>query len=171
MRAVARSGNGIMTRQVHPPLDKWATHRVVVACEKFADAHDDDCSGFVKAVMTELKLDSVVGSLPHSGLANDIVDAFSRSPWHAIESAAIAERLAEDESKLVLGGRKEAGHGHVVIVVPGPLNRGKYPTAYWGSLDHPERSGKYATINWAWAADDRDSVSYAYVSLPGARRP
>lgn len=45
------------------------------------------------------------------------------------------------------------------MVVPGPLNRGKYPTAWWGSLaGKPDRD---KTINWAWAETDRDKVVYA----------
>ena len=50
-------------------------------------------------------------------------------------------------------------HGHVVVVTPGSLNRGKYPTAWWGSLGG--NPGKNQTINWAWNEADRDRVSYA----------
>ena len=52
-----------------------------------------------------------------------------------------------------------SAHGHVVVVVPGPLNRGRYPTAWWGSL--AGRPDKDKTINWAWSEADRDKVVYA----------
>jgi len=43
--------------------------------------------------------------------------------------------------------------------VDGPLNRGKYPSAYWGRLGGV--GAKDQTINWAWSAADRDKVIYA----------
>jgi len=50
-------------------------------------------------------------------------------------------------------------HGHVVVVVAGPLAHDAYPSAYWGRLG--SRGEKNKTINWAWRAEDRDRVSYA----------
>ena len=56
-------------------------------------------------------------------------------------------------------------HGHVVVVVTGPLDstHGKYPTAYWGKLG--DVGGRAQTINWAWSAGDRDRVGYFAKSL------
>ncbi|MET1257375.1 hypothetical protein [Aliikangiella maris] len=60
---------------------------------------------------------------------------------------------------LVIVGLKAQPHGHVAIVVPGPLAHGKYPTAYWGSLGGVPK--KNTTINWSWNKKDRDNVIYA----------
>jgi hypothetical protein len=64
-------------------------------------------------------------------------------------------------------------HGHVVVVVSGPLDpsHGKYPTAYWGRLGSV--GAKAQTINWAWRAGDRDRVGYFANSLdlPNATQP
>ena len=56
--------------------------------------------------------------------------------------------------KLVIGGLKGSEqtnpdpHGHVVIVVAGPLAHDAYPSAYWGRLGGGGAKDK--TINWAW---------------------
>jgi hypothetical protein len=55
-------------------------------------------------------------------------------------------------------------HGHVVVVVAGELNRGRYPTAFWGSLGGP--TGENKTINNAWTPQDRDNVTYAAHTIP-----
>jgi hypothetical protein len=57
-------------------------------------------------------------------------------------------------------------HGHVVVIVAGPLAHGLYPSAYWGSLGGTP--GRDQTINWAWTANDRDRVTYAAQDLPPA---
>ena len=61
----------------------------------------------------------------------------------------------------ISGARERAGH--VVIVVKGPLARGKYPTAYWGSLNPAIRAdgGVGTTINFAFNTKARDRVTYA----------
>jgi hypothetical protein len=50
-------------------------------------------------------------------------------------------------------------HGHVVVIVDGPLAHDAYPSAYWGKLGGTGAKDK--TINWAWTAEDRDRVFYA----------
>jgi len=52
-------------------------------------------------------------------------------------------------------------HGHVVVVVAGPLDptHHAYPKAYWGKLGG--RGAKNQWTNWAWNEGDRDRVSYA----------
>ncbi len=57
-------------------------------------------------------------------------------------------------------------HGHVVIVVGGPLDptHGKYPHAYWGSLGGTP--GQDETLNYAWVAADRDRITYAATDIP-----
>ena len=132
--------------------------RVKEACEECFDAHADDCSGFVKAVAGQL------GVQMH-GLANEIVDAIrSGNGWTPLRNGVAAADSAA-AGKLVVGGLKGSEqdhpdpHGHVVVVVAGPLAHDAYPSAYWGRLGG--RGEKDKTINWAWRAEDRDRVSYA----------
>ena len=127
------------------------TNKVRAACEKHWNAFKGDCSGFVKAVAGEL-------GMTVTGQANEIVETMKALPWKPLRSGAEAKTHAE-LGYLVLGGLKASPNGHVVVVVKGPLNRGKYPTAYWGRLNGEGR--KDATINWSWNETDREKVSYS----------
>lgn len=132
------------------PAQESISARVVAACEADWEAHKSDCSGFVRAVAADL------GVTLH-GLANTITDRIQKAPWTVLKSG---KEAAQQASKgLVIGGLKASRHGHVVVVVPGPLAHGKYPTAYWGHLGGVGR--KNTTINWAWNHKDRDRVIYA----------
>jgi len=133
-----------------------ATKTVPQICEEEWQAHKADCSGFLKAVAARF------GLVLH-GLANDIIDYVAANWSRAPDGATAAQKAAA--GKFVVAGLKAQPHGHVVIVVPGPLNRGKYPTAYWGTLGGVGR--KNDTINWAWDQTDRDKVGYFYTTLGG----
>jgi hypothetical protein len=132
--------------------------QVTEACEACFDAHSGDCSGFVRAVASELGVEL-------HGLANEIVDTIrGGDDWMPLpDGVAAAESAAA--GKFVIGGLKGSEqarpgpHGHVVVVVAGPLAHGAYPSAYWGRLGGTGDKDK--TINWAWNAQDRDKVSYA----------
>lgn len=126
--------------------------QVVTACEKHWEAFKADCSGFLKAVCSDL-------GVILTGQANDIADQIQRSPWLKLKDGVEANQRAT-QGFLVLGGMRANPNGHVVIVVPGTLAHGKYPTAYWGSLGGVGK--KNTTINWSWNATDRDKVIYAY---------
>ncbi len=128
------------------------------ACELCFPAHVGDCSGFARAVANEL-------GVPLQGLANDIVDTLrAGGNWTPLTDGVAAQKAAS-AGKLVIGGLKGSEqakpdvHGHIVVVVDGPLAHGAYPSAYWGSLGGAP--GRDKTINWAWTATDRDKVSYA----------
>jgi hypothetical protein len=132
--------------------------RVSEACEACFDAHAGDCSGFVRAVASQL------GVQLH-GLANEIVDTIrDGDDWTPLPDG-IAAAQAAAAGKLVIGGLKGSEqarpdpHGHVVVVVTGPRAHDAYPSAYWGRLGGTGDKDK--TINWAWNAEDRDKVSYA----------
>jgi cell wall-associated NlpC family hydrolase len=125
---------------------------VVEACEEHWGAYKSDCSGFVRAVAREL-------GVTLSGQANDIVDQMETGPWSELANGLEARDKATT-GYFVLAALEDDPHGHVAVVVPGELNRGKYPTAYWGSLGSTGR--KAATINWCWDRTDRDKVTYAY---------
>ena len=128
------------------------------ACEACFAAHANDCSGFARAVANQL-------GMTLNGLANAIVDTLRNDPnWTSLPDGVTASQSAA-AGKLVIGGLKGSEqanpdeHGHVVIVVSGPLAHGKYPSAYWGRLGGGGAKDK--TINWAWRAEDRDRVTYA----------
>lgn len=134
--------------------------RVKEACEACFNAHANDCSGFARAVASEL------GAQLH-GLANEIVDTIrGGNGWAPLQDGAAAAKSAA-AGKLVIGGLKGSEqthadpHGHVVVVVAGPLDptHHAYPKAYWGKLGG--RGAKDQWTNYAWNDGDRDRVSYA----------
>ena len=132
--------------------------QIINACIAQYEQHIGDCSGFAKAVATAL-------GVPLEGMANDIVDHIQAAPWTILTDGVAAKNQA-DAGLFVIGGLKDNPHGHVVVVVQGPIDAGnkKYPTAYWGSL--AGKPGKNQTVNWAWNKSDRDHVVYAFVPLP-----
>ncbi|PIK73843.1 hypothetical protein CS379_06055 [Methylobacterium frigidaeris] len=103
------------------------------------------------------------------GNADAIVDRIAGAGWQALADGRAA-KVAADQGLFVVGGLKgsdqqePSAHGHVVVVVAGPLARGLYPTAYWGRLGGVGERAK--TVNWAWRAADRDRVVYAARPVP-----
>ena len=134
------------------------TDRVREVCEACFDTHANDCSGFARAVASQL-------GVQLRGLANEIVDAIrGENGWTALRNGVVAAEAAA-AGKLVIGGLKGSEqtepdpHGHVAVIVAGPLAHGAYPSAYWGRLGGGGAKDK--TINWAWRGGDRDRLSYA----------
>lgn len=134
--------------------------QVTEACEACFDAHAGDCSGFVRAVSSQL------GVQLH-GLADEIVDTIrGGNGWRPLRDGIAAAQSAT-AGKLVIGGLKGSEqanpdpHGHVVVVVAGPLDptHKAYPKAYWGRLGGGGAENQWT--NYAWRAEDRDRVSYA----------
>jgi hypothetical protein len=136
---------------------KTSNGSVEQACVKCWPTNKSDCNAFVKAVASLFGVELV-------GQANDIVSQIRRSPWTALQpGAGVQAKLKAEAGYLVVGGLQDKPNGHVVVVVPGPLDRGKYPTAYWGKLHHVGNQKK--TLNYAWVEGDRDKVIYGYVSV------
>jgi hypothetical protein len=134
--------------------------QIIDACEAHFQANIHDCSGFAKAVAGALGINLL------SGMANDIVDEIQNAPWTVLADGIAAKARAE-AGCLVIGAKKDDPHGHVVVVVPGPLAHEKYPAAYWGSLaGHPSEIPEKTTVNWAWRRPECDQVIYACVPLP-----
>lgn len=135
--------------------------RIIDTCESKYDANSDNCSGFVKAVSSAF-------SVVLNGQADDIVDQIQANGWIVLNDGVEAKDKA-DNGWLVVGGLKGAdnvpaqSHGHVVIVVSGPLAHDLYPSAYWGKLGSVGK--KDQTINWAWNNVSRDKVIYAAVQV------
>ena len=130
--------------------------QVVAACKKEWDANQSNCSGFVKAVAADL-------GIHFSGQANDIIQ-YIRANWRSAKDGAGAALQAAN-GFFVIGGLEDEPNGHVVVVVPGALDRGQYPHAYWGTLGGVGK--KDETINWSWSAEDRDKVEYHYHDFAG----
>ena len=132
--------------------------RIKQACTQEYDAHKGDCSAFVRAVGDGLKVKI-------QGQADDIVKTLrAGGSWTKLPDGPTAAARAK-AGKLVVAGLRgdeqaeHSNHGHVVVVVDGPLAHGQDPSAYWGSL--AGQPGKFQTINWAWTQQDRDKVTYA----------
>ena len=145
--------------------------QIIRLCEANWDAHKFDCSGFVKAVATALR----VATFAPGDNANDIVGKLQENgDWIPLTHGDGATAKARaDAGALVIAGMRGADqtipdqHGHVVIVVTGPLDsvHHEYPMAYWGSLaGHPQKN---MPINFAWRASDRDRVAYFAKVLNG----
>ena len=135
--------------------------KIIDTCEANFDANADNCSGFVKAVSADL-------SVTLTGLADDIVTQIQAADWQQLADGIEAKAKA-DAGWLVVGGLQGGenvppqSHGHVVIVVSGPLAHDLYPSAYWGKLG--SKGKKNTTINWAWNTDSLDKVIYAAVQV------
>ena len=125
-------------------------------CEEFWPKDKSDCSLFVKDVANAMGVDL-------SGDANAIVDTI-RHKWRRLHDG-VAARIAAEAGTLVIAGLRgneqsePSEHGHVVVVVSGSLDHGKYPHAYWGRLGSVGERDK--TLNYAWRTGDRDHVTYA----------
>ena len=120
----------------------------------------DDCHKFVEAVAA--KFDVLL-----AGTADDIMAQIAGPEWTQLGTDGVAAADAADAGELVIGGMTAralgSAHGHVVVVVQGELNRGKYPTAYWGSLNPNIRDAgeRGTTLNFSFSQADRDEVIYA----------
>jgi hypothetical protein len=142
--------------------------RVTAACKSHYAAHKGDCSGFVRAVAADLGVTTL------HGLADDIVGTIrAGGAWTRLPNGVVAASSAA-AGKLVIAGLKGAEqahpdpHGHVVVVVIGPLAHDAYPTAWWGSLGGVPGAGE--TLNYAWTTADRDRITYAACDIPDAGR-
>ena len=137
------------------PAKTHPAENVKEVCEKYWAAYNNDCSGFAKAVATELNVQLI-------GQANDIVDQIQKSPWKVLKDGKEADSEARSR-KFVIAGLKANDNGHVAIIVPGILAQEKYPAAYWGSIAGLGR--KNSTINYSWDKSDRDKVIYASIKI------
>jgi hypothetical protein len=151
----------MVTASAAPRSSPPGSANVIAACEAEWEAHKSDCSAFVTAVAARLN-----AVIPAGADANAITQALGAGGvWQKLADG-VAAAAAAQAGKFVVGGLAGAqqavpdAHGHVVVVVDGqPLNRNKYPFAYWGRLGGV--GAKDQTINWAWSAADRDKVIYA----------
>jgi hypothetical protein len=138
-----------------------SSKHVIAACQKHIGRYGNDCSGFAKAVADDL-------GVVLTGDANGIVD-FIQVAWSPLQDGATARAFAS-RGFFVIGGVKASRHGHVVVVVDGPLAHNKYPYAFWGSYQALTILGQtvnagfsrgHGTLNYAFPKDQRDQVFYA----------
>lgn len=154
-------GGGSQAKLLHLLEIHSDAKKIIDVCDDEWPANKSDCSGFVKDVAASL-------GVTLSGQANDIVDQIAGPNWTKLTDGKAAKKAA-DEGKFVIGGLKgsdqqsPSAHGHVVVVVSGPIAKDKYPTAYWGTLGGTGERSK--TTNWAWKAIDRDNVRFAAKSV------
>jgi hypothetical protein len=165
LKAVGRVAVSLEGPQSSKPLARILTatpQQIIDACEDNWDADKSDCSKFVKDVVATF-------GVTLTGQANDIVDQITSQPeWQQLNDG-VAAKQAADNGQLVIAGLRGSeqtppeDHGHVVVVVSGPLANNKYPSAYWGRLGGVGEKNK--TINFAWKSADRDAVHYACRSV------
>jgi hypothetical protein len=141
---------------------------IIASCQRKFPDFANDCSGFVKAVAHDCGVILV-------GNANDIVDELKTSwtissAWNLIPDGVAAKEYAKN-GYLVIAGAQAAGHGHVVVVVDGPLAQAKYPYAFWGryrGLTTPLGetinvgfSRGHGTLNYSFGANALSDLTYA----------
>jgi len=153
-----------------------------VSCTANFQKYQSDCSGFLKAVVSDLndalKLDPPIKL---SGQANDICDQLKNAPWIPISGNSmsahtamqVAGTMAATSGNLVVASRKQPGNGHVAIVLDqinfkghpdiGPAGLGK-AAASWGQLGGVGK--QYREISQSFSSSKLKEVYYCYLELP-----
>lgn len=108
---------------------------IIKSCENNWDVNKNDCCKFVNAVAADFGIDLY-------GTADEIIDALSQN-WTFLHGKGIEAKYYADSGRFIVAGLRSSDHnpprhhGHVVIIVSGNLDRGLYPTGYWGSEGSP----------------------------------
>lgn len=120
------------------------------------EARKSDCSGFVRAVAHD-------AGIPLNGLANHLVDEWNIDPtWIKLGHDYLRASEMAAHGYLVVAGKKEEGHGHVVIVVPSRPHG--VAMGYWGRLGGVGFRNK--GLNFARRHADLATVEYFARSAP-----
>jgi hypothetical protein len=141
---------------------------VINFCEQEYPGNNDDCNKFLKAVSGDLSITLFQPNDNADAIVQRLRDATATGTWTKLIDGPDGKAKA-DAGRFVIAGLKGAdhnpprAHGHVAVVVSGPLAFGKYPTGYWGSLDGTP--GQKQTLNYAWNTRDRDNVEYYATTL------
>jgi hypothetical protein len=160
--ATSRIVGGTMSGNRRADQHMATADQIIDACKQARKvaANVDHCNMFVIDVAARC------GVTLH-GNADQILGQITGAGWKQLRNDGAAAGAAAADGDLVVGGMTSqalgGAHGHVVIVVKGPLNRDKYPTAYWGSENSRIRDdgGLGKTINFSFTSEDRDKVVYA----------
>ena len=133
--------------------------KVVALCdEKFkVPLNRASCSHFVIAVALDL-------GYPLAGNADAIVKHINKY-FYKVDSGAEAARWATQGFLVIAGlqssecADKKTTNGHLAIIVPGELYRGKYPLVWCGSTGEAQSKGT-KSVGEVWPKLDRDKVHY-----------
>jgi len=162
---------GEMSDTVLPSAPAGDPQTVIDFCEQEYSGNNDDCNKFLEAVSGDLNITLFQPGDNTDAIIQRLRDATATGAWTKLIDGPDGKSKA-DAGRFVIAGLKGAdhnpprAHGHVAVVVSGPLAFGKYPTGYWGSLDGTP--GRNQTLNYAWNTRDRDNVEYYATTL--ARR-
>ena len=164
-----------MQSDVGPGSDprQAAADRLTQAAQAAYDQYSHDCSHAIWEVLKQM-----VNPSETYRTANELMTEMARpgSGWRQVASMQEASDLA-NSGKVVAGGLGEkVGHGHVVVVMPGPMrpsggfeyqgkvmpSRGYFPPAmstsssgYPGTMSRVEK-----TVRDAWPAEEWPSVTF-----------
>ena len=147
------------------PVSSPGQTRIAKACEKHWGAHYYNCSGFVRAVATEIDISYPPADWKQANPIIKHISAWETASWWKIGSPEKAGTLAE-EGYFVLAcltsedsKNPKDTNGHVVVVTSGyKPEHHIYPRGYWGT--YLSVGKKNATMNWAFEKGDRDKVTY-----------
>lgn len=118
------------------------------------DGHPETfCNFSVDHVLMRMNYEKMRSQDGKPMMANQMIDYMTRSAdWSEIPMSE-AQGLAND-GRVVVAGRAEAEHGHVVVVRPGvPVLSGKYGNAKTPKVSHVGK-GSYIGRTVAWAFND-----------------
>ncbi|GKT18398.1 hypothetical protein AVHY2522_18670 [Acidovorax sp. SUPP2522] len=95
------------------PVDATAVAKLKQACDQAADLHPNSCSHAVWHVIKQYLPDQPYMS------ANALMDHLQgQRHWRSVPASQVGD-LARGGA-VIVGGKKESGHGHVIVVYPGP---------------------------------------------------
>ncbi len=133
-----------------PPAMQVSPAKLTQVISDAAESNKTDCANSVAAVASSFGIKELTGKR-----ANLQID-FMQKNWSAITPAK-AQELA-NQGRFVVAGRKDGGHGHVAVVVPGSVDK-KYshPKLAGGALPAEGSSTpgtayskEGQTVNWVW---------------------
>jgi hypothetical protein len=153
---------------------------VIEACEKHWPSQRHNCSGFVRAVASELfvllpgstgQADWMTWFIKEWTVGDDTMSAIRPGPSAGLEAANLASRgflvVAGATSDEINSARQippetRTEHGHVVVIIPG-FSASAWPIGYWGTLG--STGHKNASLSKCFRTPLKDKLHYFYVKL------
>ncbi|AVS97072.1 hypothetical protein [Paracidovorax avenae] len=122
------------------PVDAAAVAKLQQACDKAAALYPNSCSHSVWYVIQQYLPDQ-----PWMN-ANALMDHVQgQRHWRSVPASQVGE-LARGGA-LIVGGKKETGHGHVIVVYPGPDKAaGGYSYTRGGKTETLRTRGSYPPV-------------------------
>jgi hypothetical protein len=149
------------------PSSNPAAKRLAAVAHIAFDTYSHDCSHSIWFVLKQM-----VDPNQSYMMADQLMKAIKapRSGWRRVDLREASE-LA-NQGVVVLGGLEKTGHGHVVVVMPGPWHaaggfsglpeQGSYPPSMSGSMSSwpGARSRGERTVRDPWGAADWPNVTF-----------